>query len=487
MRSDIDLAGQLRMRPTESVSRLITAIAGLTALLIVTAVPAFAEEAKRPPKSKAEISLSFAPVVKRVAPAVVNIYTKRITQRRVRSPLFDDPFFRRFFGRNFGTPRPRVQGALGSGVIVRSDGVVVTNAHVIKGADQITVITADRREYEAKVLLRDPRTDLAILRIKGARPFPALELGDADKLEVGDLVLAVGNPFGVGQTVTSGIVSAVARTAAGIADFQSFIQTDAAINPGNSGGALVTVDGKLVGINTAIFSKTGGSVGIGFAIPSNMVQSVLTSALSGAQLLRPWLGASGQNVNFDIAGSLGLKQVAGVLIRKVHKNGPAQKAGIKRGDVITAVDGKTILTSQALRYRLALLQIGGKAKLTVIRGGKTLDLEVALVAPPEDPPRNLTAIAGYSPFAGATIANLSPRLTEETGFQGPQQGVVIMQIERGSPAHRLRMARGDLIVSVNGVAITRVSVLKDMVAERQRDWFVQLRRRGQLITLRLRG
>lgn len=468
-------------------STLVSIIVGLAAVLLAFALPAGAETTKRPPGSKSEISLSFAPVVKRVAPAVVNIYTKRVAQQRVRSPLFDDPFFRRFFGRNFGAPRERTETALGSGVIVRPEGVVVTNAHVIKGADQIRVVTADRREYEAEVLLRDPRSDLAVLRLKAKRTFPALALGDADKLEVGDLVLAVGNPFGVGQTVTSGIVSAVARTTIGIADFRSFIQTDAAINPGNSGGALVTVDGKLVGINTAIYSKTGSSAGIGFAIPSNMVQSVLTSALTGAPLLRPWIGASGQDVDFDIAGSLGLKQIGGVLVRKVHKDGPADKAGVKRGDVIAAIDGKAVLSRQALRYRLALLKIGGKAKLTVIRGGKSIELAIALLAPPEVPPRNLTAIAGYSPFAGATVANLSPRLTEEIGFQGPDDGVVILGIERGSPAHRLRMARGDVVVNVNGVAITRVTELKKLVAEPQRDWFVQLRRRGQLITLRLRG
>jgi Do/DeqQ family serine protease len=468
-------------------SRSIRLFAGLIALALVQTTPAVAEVAKRAPNSKGEITLSFAPVVKRVAPAVVNIYTKRVVQARIRSPLFDDPFFRRFFGHDFGgPPQQRMQGALGSGVIVRPDGVIVTNAHVIKGADQITVVTADRREYEAKVLLRDPRTDLAVLRVKADQPFTALEFGDADKLEVGDLVLAVGNPFGVGQTVTGGIVSAVARTSVGITDFRSFIQTDAAINPGNSGGALVTLDGKLVGINTAIYSKTGVSIGIGFAIPSNMVQSVLTSALTGTPLLRPWIGASGQDVDSDIAGSLGLERIAGMIVREVHKNGPADRAGIKRGDVIAAINGKTVLTAQGLRYRLALLKIGGKAKLTVLRGGKSLEVAIDLVAPPEVPPRNLTTIAGYSPFTGATIANLSPRLIDEMGYHGPDDGVVIFGIERGSPAHRLRMARGDLIVSVNGVAITRVSILKEMLAEPQRNWLVQLRRRGQLITLRLR-
>lgn len=475
------------MRDSVMKCKSICIVAVTSAMLLGTAPPVGAESAKRTPNSKSEITLSFAPVVKRVAPAVVNIYTKRVAQQQVRSPLFDDPFFRRFFGRNFGAPRKRMQEALGSGVIVRPEGVIVTNAHVIKSADRITVVTADRREFEAKVLLRDPRSDLAVLRVKADVTFPSLEFGDADTLEVGDLVLAVGNPFGVGQTVTSGIVSAVARTSIDITDFRSFIQTDAAINPGNSGGALVTLDGKLVGINTAIYSKSGASIGIGFAIPSNMVQSVLTSALTGAPLLRPWIGASGQDVDSDIAGSLGLKRIAGMIVRKVHKAGPADKAGIKRGDVIAAIDGKPVLTVQGLRYRLALLKIGGKAKLTVLRGGKSMEVEIALVAPPEEPPRNLTAIAGNSPFAGATIANLSPRLIEEIGFQGPNDGVVILNIQRGSPAHRLRMTRGDVIVNVNGVAITRVSVLKELVAEPHSAWFLQLRRRGQLITLRLRG
>jgi len=476
------------MRRSEFLSRGLFAAAGMSvALLLTLPVPATAEETKRAPKTSAEITLSFAPVVKKVAPAVVNIYAKRLAERRLVSPLFDDPFFRRFFGRDFGQPRPRTQGALGSGVIVRAEGVIVTNAHVIKGAKQITVVTADRREFEATVLLRDRRTDLAVLRIKPDGRLPALTFGDADDLEVGDLVLAVGNPFGVGQTVTSGIVSAVARTTVGITDFRSFIQTDAAINPGNSGGALVTMDGRLVGINTAIYSKSGGSVGIGFAIPSNMVQSVLTSALTGRPLLRPWIGASGQDVNADIAGSLGLKRIAGMIVRDVRKEGPAAKAGLKRGDVITAVDGKGILNAQALRYRLALLQVGGKAKLSVFRAGKTIDVVIDLMAPPENPPRNRTTITGHSPFAGATIANLSPRLSEEIGFQGPDSGVIILDIARGSPAHRLRMARGDTIVSVNGVSIDRVSILRDLVAEPHRNWFLQLRRRGQLITLRLRG
>jgi Do/DeqQ family serine protease len=451
------------------------------------ATPSRAEE-KRVPASRAEISLSFAPVVKKVAPAVVSIYTKRVVATQPVSPFFNDPFFRRFFGRDFGgLPKKRVQGALGSGVIVKPDGVIVTNSHVIRGADQITVVTTDRNEYEAQVLLRDDRTDLAVLRIKADHPLPALQLRDADELEVGDIVLAVGNPFGVGQTVTSGIVSAIARTNVGIADFRSFIQTDAAINPGNSGGALVTLDGRLVGINTAIFSKSGGSVGIGFAIPSNMVNAVLHSALTGKPLVRPWLGVDGQNVTPDIANSIGLKRIAGVIVNKIDKRGSADEAGLKSGDVIIAINDKPVDDAQALRYRLALLQVGSTAKLSVIREGKERELEVKLVAPPEDPPRNTTTITGYSPFGGATVANLSPRLADELGTGALDKGVIITAVAEGSPAYRLRMTKGDLILNVNGKAIKRVNDLKEAVAQPSDSWYLQIKRRGQVITLRLRG
>ncbi|MHA1537786.1 MAG: Do family serine endopeptidase [Alphaproteobacteria bacterium] len=445
-------------------------------------------EGKRVPNTAAEVKLSFAPVVKKVAPAVVNIYTKRITRARPVSPFFNDPYFRRFFGRDFrGLPRKRVQGSLGSGVIVRADGVIVTNAHVVKGADQITVVTADRREYEAKVLLRDRRTDLAVLRIKADFKLPALEFGDADRLEVGDIVLAVGNPFGVGQTVTSGIVSAVSRTSVGITDYRSFIQTDAAINPGNSGGALVSLDGKLVGINTAIYSKSGGSVGIGFAIPSNMVRAVLRSALSGVALVRPWLGAQGQDVTADIATSLGLKRIGGVILSGIDKGGPAEKAGLRKGDVITAIDGKQLINGQSLRFRMALLPLGAKAALSVYRGGKKRRVVVTLVAPPEVPLRNVTTLDGFTPFAGATVANLSPRLAYELGTGALTKGVIILRVARGSAAHRLRMARGDLVLQVNGRDIARVAGLRSLTGRHGNRWLVRLRRRGRLITLRLGG
>ena len=275
------------------------------------AMPALAQN--RLPQSREEIRLSYAPLVRKVAPAVVNIYTKRVVRQR-QSIFANDPFFRRFFGKEFGVPQNRVQNSLGSGVIVRPEGIIVTNQHVIDEADQITVVLSDRREMEASLILSDEKTDLAILRVdtKG-EPLPFLKVSDSDELEVGDLVLAIGNPFGVGQSVTSGIVSALARTAEGISDFNFFIQTDAAINPGNSGGALITMDGRLVGINTAIYSRSGGSVGIGFAIPSNMVATVVDAAENGAKVVRPWIGATFQDMSSDLAGSFGLGRPTGVM------------------------------------------------------------------------------------------------------------------------------------------------------------------------------
>src|SRR5262252_375625 len=317
------------------VARLIARVSVVVASLCA---PAMAQDA-RVPSSAGEIRLSYAPVVKRVAPAVVNVYAARVIENRV--PMFDDPIFRRFFG---GSPREQVQRSLGSGVIIDSAGLVVTNFHVIENADQIRISLADKREFEADIVLKDQRSDLAVLRLKDVRErFAAIELGDSDALQVGDVVLALGNPFGVGQTVTHGIVSALARTQVGISDYKFFIHTDAAINPGNSGGALVDLSGQLVGINTAIYSRSGGSQGIGFAIPANMVRVVVMSARGGnAAVKRPWLGAKLQEVTPEIADSIGLKRPSGALVANVAAGGPAARAGIKTGDVIVGIDGTVV-------------------------------------------------------------------------------------------------------------------------------------------------
>ncbi|MBT6286695.1 MAG: Do family serine endopeptidase, partial [Rhodospirillaceae bacterium] len=416
-----------------SVSRQFC-VALVAAMLVGPGVSVGADE-KRVPASRADINLSFAPLVKSAAPAVVNIYTRRVVRSRRTSPLFNDPFFRRFFGNQFppgSRQNQRVQNSLGSGVIVSADGLIVTNHHVIDKADEITVVLTDRREFEAEVVTRDDGTDLAVLRIKSNdEKLPFLKLRDSDTLEVGDLVLAIGNPFGVGQTVTSGIVSALARTARGVSDFGFFIQTDAAINPGNSGGALISLDGGLIGINTAIYSRGGGSNGIGFAIPSNMVATVIGSALSGGQVVRPWLGARGQTVDSDLARSLGLSRPSGVLINSVHPNGPAAKAGVKVGDVVVSVNAKEIADANTLKFRIATLSVGTSAAFSVMRRGQVVDISVPLQAAPEIPQRDLSLISGSNPYTGAEVANLSPALAEEISFDADAAGVVVMRVKRG--------------------------------------------------------
>ena len=267
------------------------------------------------PNNLNEITYSFAPLVKQAAPAVVNIFTRKAVKRQI-PPLFVDPFFRNFFGNSFpNMNRERVERSLGSGVIVKPDGYIVTNYHVIAGADAIKVVLNDRREFPAVIIREDERSDLAVLKIKPDKnEFPYIDIGNSDDIEVGDLVIAIGNPFGVGQTVTSGIVSGLARTKVGISDFNFFIQTDAAINPGNSGGALLSMDGKLAGVNTAIFSRSGGSQGIGFAVPGNMVRTVVFGAERAGKLQRPWLGANIQSVTQEIAQAIGLDRPVGALI-----------------------------------------------------------------------------------------------------------------------------------------------------------------------------
>src|SRR2546422_4132422 len=309
-------------------------------LSATAAVPAVAQD-RRVPVSPTELKLSYAPIVQRVQPAVVNVYAAKVVQNR--NPLLDDPIFRRFFGVPGQQPE-QMQRSLGSGVMVDSSGLVVTNNHGIEGADQVKISLADKREFEAEIVLKDSRTDLAVLRVKdGKEKFATLEFGNSDELQVGDVVLAIGDPFGVGQTVTHGIVSALARTQIGITDYQFFIQTDAAINPGNSGGALVDINGRLIGINTAIFSRSGGSQGIGFAIPANMVRVVVTSAKGGsAAVKRPWLGARLQAVTPDLAEGLGLKRPIGALVGSVAPGSPAARAGLKPGDLILAVDGQPV-------------------------------------------------------------------------------------------------------------------------------------------------
>ena len=458
------------MRPVYLIAALFAA--GLSA-------NAVAQERRVPTQS--ELRLSYAPVVQHVAPAVVNVYAAKVVQNR--NPLLDDPIFRRFFGVPGGGMGNQVQRSLGSGVIVDASGLIVTNNHVIEGADEVKVSLADKREFEATLVLKDPRTDLAILRVKDGRErFPVLDFADSDALQVGDVVLAIGNPFGVGQTVTQGIVSALARTQVGVSDYQFFIQTDAAINPGNSGGALVDMAGKLVGINTAIFSRSGGSQGVGFAIPANMVKVVVASAKTGGKAVaRPWLGAKLQAVTADIADSMGLKRPSGALIANVAPNSPAARASLKPGDLIVSVDGQDVEDPNAFDYRFATKPLGGTARLGIVRGGREQTVTVALQIAPEMP-REEIVIRSRSPFSGVKIANLSPALVDELQVRNADEGVVVVDVDNGSYASNLGFQRGDVIEEVNGERINKTRDLERLTSAPNRSWRIIILRGGQKIS-----
>jgi Do/DeqQ family serine protease len=460
-------------------------LAALAAFLALSALlqGASAQE-RRVPRSPDEIQLSFAPVVQRAAPAVVNVYAARVVENH--NPFMSDPFFRQFFGG--GVPREQVQRSLGSGVIVDPAGLVVTNYHVIEGASAVKISLADKREFDADIVLKDQRSDLSILRIKGENErFPVLEFGNSDALQVGDVVLAIGDPFGVGQTVTHGIVSALARTQVGISDYQFFIQTDAAINPGNSGGALVDVNGRLVGINTAIYSRSGGSQGIGFAIPANMVRVVVTSAKGGSDAVkRPWLGAKLQEVTPEIAESLGLKRPSGALVASVAAGGPAAHAGIKTGDLIVNIDGTTVEDPNAFDYRFATKALGGTAQIGLVRQGKDVTIPVALQALP-DTPRNEVEIHGRSPFLGATVANLSPALADELRLDPQSEGVVITNVADGSAAQSIGFQKGDVVLSVNNQKIAKSADLERITNGGGRQWRITIERGGRQISVMFSG
>ncbi len=461
---------------------LTVVVATLVGACSLGAAPVVAAE--QVPGSRAEITLSFAPIVRKVAPAVVNIYTRKQAPRAAANPFAADPFFRYFFEQfGQGELQRRPENSLGSGVIVRADGLIVTNHHVVENADQIMVVTSDRREFRARLIGGDEAADLALLDID-ADHLPTLPLGDSDALEVGDLVLAIGNPFGIGQTVTSGIVSALARTAPGDGPDLSFIQTDAAINPGNSGGALVDLHGDLVGINTAIFTRGGGSIGIGFAIPVDLVKALIRSVEGGGQgLARAWLGATMQRVDADLAASLGLGRPEGVLLNRIYPDGPAARAGLAKGDVILAVDGREVEDPKALNFRLALAALGKDAKLDVWRGSRKTSLSLPLETPPYRPKPEATTLDGQQVLAGATVANLSPGLDKDLNLDLFKQGVVVLKVERGSPAAELRLMRGDVVTAVADQAISEVNQLARLLRELRPPWRLEIERDGERLAV----
>lgn len=454
------------------------AFAAFFVLALGTLWPALAEDV---PVSREQIGLSFSPVVRKTAPAVVNIYTEKASQPTAQTPFLSDPFFQFFFEGLARRQAPkRQQNSLGSGVIIEADGLIVTNHHVIEDAEKIMVVLNDRREFSAEVVGADTAADLALLRIEAPSPLPALPMGSSDSLEVGDLVLAIGNPFGIGQTVTSGIVSALARTGPGVGSDLSFVQTDAAVNPGNSGGALVTIDGRLVGVNTAIFTRGGGSIGIGFAIPIDLVKALIRSIEGGGDsLARPWLGAKVQTVTSELAVNLDLPRPVGVLLNQLHRAGPAYRAGLEKGDVILSIDGAEIVDNHGLNFRLAIGELGVAANLDVWRQGKVITADLPLELPPRDPAPDVSELDGPHALRGATVANLSPAFNQDGGLDLLKEGVVILRIARRSSAHRLGLQRGDVVLQIAEQPIMSVAQLKDSLFDLPATWRIEIDRGGR--------
>lgn len=433
------------------------------------------------PSSQAQVQLSYSPVVKQTAPAVVNIFTSRTIRTRSSSSFFDQ-----MFGMQ-RAPRERVESSLGSGVIVRGNGIIVTNAHVVKGADELKVVLNDRREFEATVVAQDEETDLAVLRIDtNGEIMPSLRVGADDDPEIGDIVLAIGNPFGVGQTVTSGIISALGRT--NVSDISSAIQTDAAVNPGNSGGALVNLQGELIGVNTAIFSRSGGSNGIGFAIPAALVERAIDSALSEGRIVRPWIGARTNSVDATMASALGLDRAKGAVINELLDGGPADKAGLEKGDVILAVGDTEVNDDSGLRFKLATLRPRENTSVEYVRDGRIRTTKVRVDTPQETPLRDERDLEGVHPFNGAVIVNMSPALGEELGFDPYLEGVMVLKVLRGSAANYNRLRPGDFILDVNNTPITSTRQLESLLISEPIDvvWDVQIDRDGRIGSLPIR-
>ena len=453
-------------------------------LVALCLFPGFAAAETKVPNSQAEISLGFAPVVKQAAPAVVNIYAKIVTQGR-QNPLFSDPFFQDFFG-GFGAPRPRVQNSLGSGVILSENGFVVSNYHVVGMASEIRVVTTDRREFSAEVVLGDKESDIAILKLEDAHDLPFLKLRNSDRVEVGELALAIGNPFGVGQTVSSGIVSGLARSGTATGNARGyFIQTDAPINPGNSGGALIDVNGDLIGINTSILSRSGGSNGIGFAIPANLVAAFLKQAQSGSEYFqKPWVGMGGQPMNADIAESLGLVLPEGVVISELHPASPLETAGFRVGDVVTHVDGVAVNSPSEMAFRMSISGIGGVSVITRMRGEDREDIEVTLLEAPDDPPANEIELTDRTVLPGLKIARVNPAIISRHGLPLSAEGVVVLN--PGPYGQRAGLYPGDVVARINDAEIETPKDIRSALTDPGRWVRMDVRRRGQWVSLRFR-
>jgi Do/DeqQ family serine protease len=457
----------------------------LVTALALLAAPVALHADTRVPANQAEIALGFAPLVKQAAPAVVNIYARRVVQVQQRSPFMNDPFFQDFF-QGLGAPRPQVQNALGSGVILSADGLMISNFHVVGEAEDIRVVLNDRREFSARILLADRESDLVILRIEEGRDLPHLTLRDSDTVEVGELVLAIGNPFGVGQTVTSGIVSGLARSGTATGSARGYyIQTDASINPGNSGGALIDVNGALIGINTRIITRSGGSNGIGFAIPSALVARFVEQANAGKDKFeRPWAGMNGQPVDGDIADSLGLDVPQGIVISDLHPVSPFLAAGFKPGDVVLAVDGQAVNTPDEMVFRMTVAGLGNSVPITRVRAGKMEETAVRLIPAPDTPARDMLRTGPRTLLPGMELSNINPAVLAELGLPLGATGVAIT--DPGPAAARVGLARGDVLRAINGTAATDTAAAAGLLETSGRWLSLDVQRGDQRQVLRLR-
>jgi len=404
----------------------------------------------------------FAPVVGPVLPSVVNVFSSKTvrTEGAPASPLFNDPFFREFFGNQFGrqfhAPRERRERSLGSGVIVSPDGYIITNNHVVDGATDIKVSLQDRREFRAKLVGTDPKTDVAVLKIP-ATGLKALELGNSTATRVGEFAIAIGNPFGVGETVTMGIVSATGRGNLDIEDYEDFIQTDAAINPGNSGGALINARGELIGINTAIISGAGGNQGVGFAIPISMVKGVMQQIIEHGKVVRGYLGLLIQPVTPALAKAFGLAEARGALVGSVTADGPAGHAGVQKGDVIVAIDGRPVKDAQALRLGVAQMAPGTEVKLGILRDGRQKEIAVKLAELPERGQAMAESGAAKGPLSGIQVEALTPQIARQLGIDPATRGVVVSNVAEASPAADAGLRRGDVIEEVGRKPVASVA------------------------------
>ncbi|GAA6180014.1 Do family serine endopeptidase [Shimia sp. NS0008-38b] len=436
------------------------------------------------PQTQSEISLGFAPLVKKAAPAVVNIYAKQIVQVR-QSPFTGDPFFDQLF-RNFGSPQPRVENSLGSGVILSEDGIVVSNYHVVGMSTDIRVHLNDRREYTAEVLLSDEESDLAILKLQDASGLPFLTLRDSDNVDVGELAMAIGNPFGVGQTVTSGIVSGLARSGVATGNARGyFIQTDAAINPGNSGGALIDVNGDLIGINTSILTRSGGSNGIGFAIPSRLVAQFVEQARAGFDAFqRPWAGMFGQPVDADMAEGLGLKRPGGIVVSSLHEESPFLAAGLESGDVIVALDGQPVNTPAEMIFRMSVSGLGNEVEVEVMRDGAAESRVVKMTNAPENPARNSIETGRTSAIPGMLMSNINPAVIREFGLPLSLEGVVVEK--PGEVGARLGLRAGDVLRVIDGADILATKDADKALRAARNRLTLEVQRGTQRVVMRFR-